>query len=272
MAMIQCKHCGKDVSDKARNCPHCGEVLMEEIPEVDFDNEHILHCNECNTELSNDATVCPNCGCPVPEKEREATQKVEVTAVKLKVKQSTKKYVAIAVVIVIASAIIGIIASNDHKNNLREEYSSNLELATYTMLSGAADAESAGNLIKKVWYNSIHEERDSETDKYTRPNGYFVDDFNEALATLLSDVDFKSSISDIKDNQSTVSSLMKQLKNPPEEYEEAYYALKEFYDAYLELTNLATNPTGSLQSYSSNFNEADSNTLNRFNAVSLYIE
>lgn len=266
MAIIQCKHCGKDVSDKARNCPHCGEALIENT------NEATRYCGECNSELPNDAVVCPNCGCPVPEKEEVSAQKVEVTAVKFQVKESTKKYVAIGVIVVIAIAIIGIIVSNDHENNLRAEYSSNMELASYTMLSGAAEAEDAGNLIKRVWYNAIYEERDSETDKYTRPNGYFVDDFNEALATLLSDTDFKSSITSIKDNQNTVSSLMKQLKNPPEEYEEAYDALKKLYDAYLELTSLATNPTGSLQSYSSNFNDADSNALNCYKAFILYIE
>ena len=32
------------------------------------------------------------------------------------------------------------------------------------MLEGASDAESSGNLIKKVWYNAIYEKRDIETD------------------------------------------------------------------------------------------------------------
>lgn len=239
MAMIQCKYCGKDVSDKAHTCPHCGETLMGIIPEADSDKETVLCCEECGSELPKDVTTCPNCGCPVPAKAEEATQKVEVTAVKLKVKQSTKKYAmiaVIAVIAVIAIAVIGVIASNIHKSNLAREaaelsaeYASNIELVSYTMLTGAAKAEDAGNLIKKVWYNAIYEERDSETDKYTRPKGYFVSDFNEALSTLFSDTDFQSSISNIEDNQDTVASLMKQLKNPPEEHEEAYGALKEFY-------------------------------------------
>ena len=40
------------------------------------------------------------------------------------------------------------------------------------------DAESSANLIKQVWYNAIYEKRDDKTDKYTRPKGYFVSDFN----------------------------------------------------------------------------------------------
>ena len=45
-----------------------------------------------------------------------------------------------------------------------------------------------------------------------------------------------------------------------------------YYDAYLELTNLAISPTGSLQSYTDDFNEADSNVLKYYNAMDVYIE
>ena len=153
-----------------------------------------------------------------------------------------------------------------------EEYSANLELVTYSMLSGAGDAETCGNLIKKVWYNAIYEERDDATDKYTRPSGYFVSDFNDALQNLYSDSSFSLQISSIEDNQDTVNSLMKKLKNPPDEYEDAYEAVAELYDAYLTLTNLATDPSGSLQTFSSNFNDADSEALKCFNAVKMYLE
>ena len=34
MALIQCKNCGNDVSDKAAICPHCGEHLIEEVKEI----------------------------------------------------------------------------------------------------------------------------------------------------------------------------------------------------------------------------------------------
>ena len=38
---------------------------------------------------------------------------------------------------------------------------------------------------KKVCYNAIYEERDDSTDKYTRPSGYFVSDFNDADSEVL---------------------------------------------------------------------------------------
>ena len=45
-------------------------------------------------------------------------------------------------------------------------------------------------------------------------NGYFYDDFNDALGELFSDSSFISLLADIEDNQELVSSLMKDLKNP----------------------------------------------------------
>lgn len=73
--------------------------------------------------------------------------------------------------------------------------------------------DDAGNLIKSVWYNAIYEERNSETD------------------------------------QSEVTNLMKQLKEPPKKYEEAYSVLKVYYDNYLKMTKIVINPTGSLNAF-----------------------
>jgi len=47
---------------------------------------------------------------------------------------------------------------------------------------------------------AIYEKRDDKTDKYTRPKGYFVSDFNDALGNLYADSSFSSKISSIEDN------------------------------------------------------------------------
>ncbi|MBP1544478.1 MAG: zinc ribbon domain-containing protein [Oscillospiraceae bacterium] len=268
MALIQCKHCGKNVSDKAKNCPHCNELLIEKT-------EAVILCEECNTEIPTGATTCPNCGCPVSKKEEVAAQKVEVTSVNLQMKRSTKKFILfgiIAAVLIAVGVLIFSLISSSNQKKAAEDYINKVETVAYEMLDGAADAESAGNLIKSVWYNSIHEEYDSKTDKYTRPNGYFLDDFNEALGNLFADTTFMAQIIDIESNQELVAGLMKDLKNPPEEHQEAYEALKEYYDAYIELTNLAINPTGSLTTFSAAFNEADTETVNCYNSMKLYFE
>lgn len=277
MAMISCPNCGGQVSDKAKKCVHCGTVL---IP------EEKRYCPECGAELEESAVFCEKCGCPAEEMKDAANlpQAVEVTGVKI-AKKSKRIFIVLLIFIAVCTAIAYAKAQIQRENaiaaaeeeaaeaaKISEEYSANLEMAAYSMIASAGQAEECGNLIKQVWYNAIYEERNTSTDKYTRPNGYFVKDFNDALNNLFEDSSFQTRIRNIEKNQDTMNSLMKELKNPPEEYEDAYEAVSELYDAYLTLTNLVVNPTGSLQTFSDDFNDADSEALKCFNAVSIYLE
>lgn len=269
MAMIVCPGCGKEISDKAEVCPKCGYTFekKEEIKRI--------VCEECGNEFDENLDSCPNCGCPKPVKQQEVTpQKVEVTKVSVNKK---KIIMGVSVVAVIVLAIIGgIFAKNiiDKKNAEKnaKAYFNKLESATTTMFSGCASAESAAGLIHDVWYNAIYEKSDSQTDEFTKPDGYFVSDFNDALFNLQMDSSFSADIKSIESNQETVEKMMKQLKNPPEEHKEAYDTLKEFYDCYLEFTNLAVNPTGNLTSYTSDYNDLDSEVMNKYKKMKMYFE
>ena len=53
MALIKCKDCGHDVSDKASACPNCG-CPIEKVPV----------CGECGQQIPDGVEACPNCGCP----------------------------------------------------------------------------------------------------------------------------------------------------------------------------------------------------------------
>lgn len=273
MAMITCPNCGGKISDKAKKCVHCGTVFIPEEKK---------YCQDCGAELEEDMKICPQCGCPVDDENAEIVpQQVEVTGVKIAKK--SKKIMIIAAIIIVITGIAAATGMRMYKKNMAakeaaeaqkqsKEYSDNLNLAAYAMLSGAVDAENCGNLIKQVWYNAIYEESNSETDKYTKPHGYYVSDFNEALLNLFSDSSFNSQITSIDENKDTVNSLMKKLKNPPEEYKDAYETISELYDAYIALTNLASDPTGNLQTYSQSFSEADNEVLNCFNSLKMYLE
>lgn len=275
MALIACPNCGKNVSDKAATCPGCGLDLCPEKEQV---INTIVICQECGVEYDKELVSCPNCGCPAPKDEPipepDIPQKVEVTRVsiseasKSKLKKTGILCTGFAVIVIIV--IIGFFIKNQHSV---ATYKENLETVCGTMLNGASKAESAGNLIKSVWYNAIHEEDDYETDKYTKDKyGYFVDDFNTALGNLFSDSSFASQITSIEENQKAVNDLMKKLASPPKEHTEAYSALSTYYDAYIELTNLATNPSGSYTSFSSNFNTADTAVYNAYQKMKLYLE
>lgn len=53
MALIKCKSCGADISDRATRCPICGE------PQT-------IHttCPECDTSYPETLSSCPKCGAP----------------------------------------------------------------------------------------------------------------------------------------------------------------------------------------------------------------
>lgn len=58
MALIKCKECGHEVSDKAAACPNCGCPI-----------EGTTVCGECGQPFSVSIDVCPNCGCPTPNRQ-----------------------------------------------------------------------------------------------------------------------------------------------------------------------------------------------------------
>ena len=64
---------------------------------------------------------------------------------------------------------------------------------------------------------------------------------------------------------------MKELQNPPSDCKEAYESVKELYSAYLEFTGMVIDPSGSLQSFSNDFNSADSEITKCYNAAKTYL-
>ena len=271
MAMITCPNCGEQIWDKAKSCVHCGVSLQPEEKMV---------CEECGAELEGGIEICPACGCPVAKSGEEATdvpQQVEVTGVRMTKKAKKIVLLVGGAIILIAAVILGIgmiqkKKAADEAQKAKKEYAANLNTITYTMLDASGIAEDCGNLIKSVWSNSIYEESDEETDEYTKEDGYFVSDFNEALGNLFADSAFSNKVKSVSEKQDTVNSLLKKLNNPPQEYKEAYDKMKEFYDAYITLSNLATNPSGNLQTYSNSFSEADTKVLNCYKAMQVYLE
>ena len=250
MALISCPICGQNISDKAKVCPNCAHSFADNVSAANN-----IICGECNTEYDKTLSACPNCGCPMPN---------------TKVKRNNK-YIGIIISVIVIAAIC-FCGNNIRKNLVVQEYHNNLKIVSYTMLDGAAKAEEAGNLARSVWNNAIFEKQDTETDKFTMPNGRFVDDFNDALNALYSDDDFNKSLSEIKNNQTDVIELMKKLKNPPKEYKEAYDVVQTYYESYLKMTKLVISPNGSLNSFSEDFSTYDTETVNAYEKLQIYLD
>lgn len=246
MGLTTCPKCGKTVSEKAEVCPHCNSGISKNSLTV---------CEDCKKEYDMSMVSCPYCGRPNSA-----------------VKQKKKRKGIITFIIVFALLAAGVSAIGISEKAKELKYYSNMEAVSFTMLDGAAKAEKAGSLIKKVWYNAIYEERDSETDRYTVINGKFADDFNDALSNLFADENFSGSISEIETNRANAADLMKQLKKPPKKYEEAYSVLMIYYDNYMKMTKIVISPTGSFNTFSEDFNNFDSNTIDAYEKMKLYLD
>lgn len=51
MPMIKCPECGKEISDKAQNCPNCG-----------YSFEKTKFCKFCGEKIPVDSVICTKCG------------------------------------------------------------------------------------------------------------------------------------------------------------------------------------------------------------------
>lgn len=152
------------------------------------------------------------------------------------------------------------------------KYEDLVYLASYTMLKEASSAEDYGNLIRKVWYNAIFKEEDTETNKYTKKSGTFVSDFNDALSNLFADEYFRAQLDTLKLTRDSVKNYMKQLKDRSTENSDAYAAVCKLYSEYTKLVDLVTSPTGSLTTYTSEFRDTDTGVSDAFNTVELYFD
>lgn len=230
----------------------------------------LFSCPECGQQVSDQADACPHCGNPI----KSVHEVADLSQETISAKGNRKRLITVAgsLIVIVVCIIVGIFINGISS---KDAYKENLVAATNQMFSGALSAETAGNQVKSVWYNTIYEKFDADTDKYTRKDGgtgKHYDDFNDSLGVLFSDEDFKKTIDSIRSNQNDVKELMKALTNPPDEYAESYSALRDLYDAYLEITNLVCSPSGSLTTFSESFSSIDSKTLNCYNKMKLYTE
>lgn len=168
-------------------------------------------------------------------------------------KKNSKKTIVIIISVTIVLIIVGIfVFQRQQATKARKEYIDNLNTVSLTMLDGGVMAEKTCNLAYLVWYNSIHKEKNEDTDPYIL-TGSGYNDFNTSLGYLYASDDMVTAIENMKANQEKVAEILKQLKNPTPEFEKTYDVIDLMYSSYYNLTNLAISPSGNLNEFSSNY-------------------
>ncbi len=101
MALIKCPECGKELSDKANTCIHCGCPI-----------EQKKQCEECGHLLSPRDSICPSCGCPVAGKIIiESKRDVSLAKFKNFYRTITYIYLAGLAIFVIGTLFVGLIGA-----------------------------------------------------------------------------------------------------------------------------------------------------------------
>lgn len=163
-------------------------------------------------------------------------------------KETKQRYsagkIVLAVVAVTALAAMCIFAVKDAQQRKAAAYQGELVQLAERIQEYAVDAYEVAAAEESVWRNSIYQQQDESTDPYTMENGVFLEDFNDALGNLYNDSVFATRLASVQTNQGSAAGSMSGLKDAPEGYEDVYQALKEQYDTYIKLTNLALNSAG----------------------------
>lgn len=239
----------------------------------------LIKCPECSREISDKVKSCPHCGFPLDSSE-ENTQKVELSSVKLKIDKKRKKQIIIAAVSIILIFLVGISINNSleakeqeriqqEELSSKEAYIQNVNSLMSSMVSNASEAEELLNLTLKVWYNSIYQKNDEETDKYTMKDGVWNDDFNDSLSSLY--IDKLVDSSSLKKELDSNSEKMKELSNPPDDYSNIHDNLLNLYVSYESVINLAIDPSGNYTSFSESKRAKIDQFLSDFNKVKALI-
>lgn len=159
------------------------------------------------------------------------------------------RVLSIVLVLVLMFTLTGCFGANNRHN----EYVDMLNEVSLLMLSSGADAETEANMVAQVWGDAVNNRRSNpNTQEFMQ--GAMVSgrvNFDLALGNYFRSPLSRERVADISRDRGLVQNMIRDMQSYPVGFERVYDALLDLHTAYIALTNLATNPTGSLQTFSS---------------------
>lgn len=152
MALIKCTDCKKKISDSVEICPNCGKKITEDDKTKGFllirNSKKKKRFTICLISILSVLLVI--FGMFFANKESNEKKEEERIATE-KTKKEEEEYKK---------------EHNDYVNIMNECYNASQEMNI--------KVQELSSLITRVWHNSIFEEKDKDTDKYTIKNGKFL--------------------------------------------------------------------------------------------------
>ncbi|MBE7033261.1 MAG: zinc-ribbon domain-containing protein [Ruminococcaceae bacterium] len=252
---VVCSNCGEMLGDEQQFCPNCGTAK-------NVQKENI--CGRCGMELQEGQEFCPNCGqkagVQIDENLSLAVDQFNANVENNKKKKKSKALPIIIAIALIVCIGVGFIVSNileakkaEETKKAKEEYIATVEEYYELSITAGVNLEDIADTVQRYWYENIWYDR----------HGY---DINDAIYYAL--VDRSDEINQAETYDAKLRELYAKIKNVPkkikgkdlEEVEELRDAVKELHNVYTDFYSLATDPSGSYNSYSAD----NSSTTNEF--------
>ena len=253
-----CLNCGAPLGDGQAFCPKCG--TPKNAPKKNV-------CGKCGAELQEGPEFCPKCGQKVGlAVDAGVNAAISQFNAGLEKKKKTSKTLPVILTIILAIIAVGGFLTYNFIQEKKaaeaaaelaaavEDYKSTASAFYYTVISSGVDMETIGGAIQTAWKQYIN------SSYGTYYNGTYV--YNVDSAVGAAQHEQSSRISSVRDANSDISSLYKELLILPDsnnqELQEIKEAVKDVYDAYQDMYDCVISPSGNYSSWTSEFSNVDS--------------
>lgn len=164
-----------------------------------------------------------------------------------------------------------------------EEYGENLDGVIEDMIGTASKAESMLNDYASVWSHTIEsrgaipvaemasviglEAKVVKEHFVINSMGNIPDDFSTNIHSLNNYFESSGELEDIKSSRNDIKDRVSDLNDPPEEYTKVYDEILDMYNLFMEYTDMALDPSGSLKEFNSNRSRLSSDFINKYNRI-----
>lgn len=253
-----CANCGAPMGDGQAFCPKCG------TPKAAAPKKNV--CGNCGAELEDGQAFCPKCGhkagVAVDNNVNAAINQFNA-GVEKKKKKSKALPIIIAAVLAVAVAVGMFVSSTMSAKKAEEakkEYIENVEEFLSLSLTAGSNLEDIADTIQTYWYENIWEDKHG-------------DDINDAILYAL--IDKSDEIDQAEEYDTKMKDLYSKIKKVPDglaeedvdDIEELCEAVKDLYNVYTDFYSLATDPSGSYNSYSESNNDTTDEFLSCYRAL-----
>lgn len=160
MALVKCDGCGKEISDSAKKCPHCGSSVSKE-------GRKVSSCPECGEIIEDFSRECPKCGVNLEESTSISEKKKNLPNSVI-----ILKMMIVVIVVALTIGIMGIIFINNDKFEEEEIVQSNDRNTSVVQImvnteyinireSKSVDSEIIGKVYRGEIYTVLSEDANS---------------------------------------------------------------------------------------------------------------